>query len=310
MWSSDTRSAPAGHPQARGLPDALARVPLAGPLDRLARLETLDGVNASLRRGIRRLPLGAYRDVLRGRWLGHPLHPVLVQVPIGSWTSAAVLDLFPGARRDSAALVALGVLAAGPAALAGWVDWAEQHPEQQRTGLVHALANTVAVGLYAGSLAARLRGRGVRGRALGFAGLTAASAGGVLGGHLAYRQAVGGNKAEPVRHLAGADWRELGPLADFPAGEPVRVQLGAVPLFVLREGDGEVRVLAEQCSHQAGPLADGEIADGCVTCPWHGSVFRLADGWNIAGPATAPQPVFETRVRDDGVLEARPGPPG
>ncbi|MDX3772479.1 MULTISPECIES: Rieske (2Fe-2S) protein, partial [unclassified Streptomyces] len=58
------------------------------------------------------------------------------------------------------------------------------------------------------------------------------------------------------------------------------------------------------CSHMGGPLSQGAIEDGCVRCPWHGSVFRLQDGWNVRGPATAAQPVFETRITG-GHVEAR-----
>lgn len=63
-------------------------------------------------------------------------------------------------------------------------------------------------------------------------------------------------------------------------------------------------VLADRCSHASGPLSEGDVVDGCVTCPWHGSVFRLADGWNVGGQATAPQPCFVTRTDGDGNLQA------
>ncbi|WP_372457882.1 Rieske (2Fe-2S) protein [Streptantibioticus parmotrematis] len=88
-------------------------------------------------------------------------------------------------------------------------------------------------------------------------------------------------------------------------GEPVRRTLGEVPLLVVRVDDATVRVLGDRCSHFSGPLSDGEVADGCVECPWHGSVFRLSDGLNVRGPATAPQPSFETRTRPGGTLEVR-----
>jgi nitrite reductase/ring-hydroxylating ferredoxin subunit/uncharacterized membrane protein len=279
---------------------------LAGALDALGEIKALDPVAGPVGRAVRGLPLGPVRDVLRGRWLGHPLHPVLVQMPIGSWTSAAVLDAVPGAQRGANLLVAVGTVAAVPAVFAGWVDWADQYPHQQRTGLVHAVSNALAVGLYAGSWTARARGRQCLGRALGFAGLTAASVGGLIGGHLAYRQSAGPNKAEPVPHLLKPGWYALGRPEEYPEGQGVREVLGdEVPVLVVREAGGEVRVLAERCSHLSGPLSQGEIAEGCVTCPWHGSVFRLSDGWNVRGPATAPQPSFETRLREDGVLEVR-----
>lgn len=290
-------------PDPGGVLRLLERAPLGKALDSLSGVRALDPVIAPLQRAVRKLPLGPYRDVLHGKWLGHPLHPALVQLPMGAWLSAGVLDLLPGTRRGGTALVGVGVVAALPAALAGWVDWAEQHEQQMRTGLVHAASNVLGVALYTASFTARVRGRHGRGKLLGFAALTAAGGGAMLGGHLAYRQAAGANKTEPVPHLLDPGWHPLGLAADFPVGEAARAELGEVPLLVVRESADEVRVLADRCSHLAGPLHEGEVSDGCVTCPWHGSVFRLSDGWNVAGPATAPQPSFETRVRDDGVLE-------
>ncbi|MBK3632961.1 Rieske 2Fe-2S domain-containing protein [Streptomyces sp. MBT97] len=277
-------------------------------LDRLEREPRADTLIDAISSGVRSLPLGRGRDVLHGRWLGHPVHPVMVQVPIGSWTSAAVLDLLPGRSREAGLLIGLGLAAAGPAALTGAVDWAELHHEQQRVGLVHALANTAAVGLYSASLVCRVRGRTAAGRALGFLGLTVASAGGMLGGHLAYRQAAGANHAEDVPHVVGEGWHRVGDVADFPAGRPVRRVVDDVPVVVVREAGGTVHALAERCSHLSGPLSEGTVTDGCVECPWHGSVFRLSDGRNVRGPATAPQPAFDTRIVD-GHVEVSLRPP-
>jgi len=283
-------------------PDRPGRV--TGAVRKLEGLEQLDPLLLGLRAAVRALPLGGARDVLHGRWLGHPVHPVLVQVPMGTWTSAAILDLLPGQRRTAGLLVATGLAAAAPAALTGWVDWAELRRPQLRVGVVHAAMNSVGVGLYAASLMARLRGRSVRGRALGYAGLTAVGIGGALGGHLAYHQAAAVNHAEDVGVRTPAGWHPLGRTAEFPVGAPVRRSVGEVPVLVVRESGGDVHVLADRCSHMAGPLSEGEVVDGCVRCPWHGSVFRLSDGWNVEGPATAPQPSFETRSVD-GRVEAR-----
>ncbi|MDI5972617.1 Rieske (2Fe-2S) protein [Streptomyces sp. SL13] len=274
-------------------------------LDAIEEAEALDAVTGPVRDVVRKLPLGRLRDVLHGRALGHPLHPVLVQLPMGAWLSAAVLDLVPGSERAAGTLVAVGLATAGPAAAAGWVDWAELHEPQMRTGIVHAASNAVAVSLYGGSLAARLSGRQGLGRALGWAGLSVAGVGGMLGGHLAYRQAAGPNKAEPVPHLVAPGWHAVGRMEDFPVGVAVRATVGEVPVLVVRTPGGTPQVLADRCSHLSGPLSDGRVVDGCVTCPWHGSVFRLSDGHNVKGPATAPQPRFDSRVLDDGTVEVR-----
>ncbi|MFF9521129.1 Rieske 2Fe-2S domain-containing protein [Streptomyces achromogenes] len=273
-------------------------------LDSVERRPSGDAVIDALGRGVRALPLRGVRDLLHGRWLGHPVHPLLVQVPVGSWLSAAVLDLRPGRAREAGSLIAVGLAAAAPAALAGAVDWAELHRRQQRVGLVHALANTAAVGLYAASLACRVKGRTKAGRGLGFLGLTAVATGGLLGGHLAYRQAAGANHAEEVPQVVSAGWHRIGSVTEFPAGRPARRAVDDVPVLVVREADGTFHALAERCSHLAGPLSEGTLDGGCVRCPWHGSVFRLSDGWNVHGPATSPQPVFDTRVVD-GHLEVR-----
>ncbi|WP_443078564.1 Rieske 2Fe-2S domain-containing protein [Streptomyces sp. NBC_01497] len=274
-------------------------------LDALGEWDALDPVIRPVRGAVRALPLGRGRDVLRGRHLGHPLHPVLVQLPMGAWLSAAVLDAVPGSSRQSRLLVGVGVLAALPAAWAGWTDWAEQHEQQLRTGLVHAVGNGTAIALYAGSWVARGRGRTGWGRVLAYGGLGVVGVAGAIGGHLAYRQAAGANKSEPVPHLVDPGWHELAPLTHLPTGEAVRRELGEVPLLVFRHPDGRVDVLADRCSHLSGPLSQGEVRDGCVECPWHGSRFRLSDGWNVAGPATAPQPSFSSRTREDGMVEVR-----
>ncbi|GGV46579.1 hypothetical protein GCM10010495_75160 [Kitasatospora herbaricolor] len=274
-------------------------------LDALGDADELDVVAEPLQRAVQGLPLGRLRGVLHGRPLGHPLHPALVQVPVGAWLSAAVLDVVPGSERAAHILVGVGVVSAAPAAWTGWVDWAEQHEQQMRTGLLHAASVATAVALYGASWAARSRGRHRLGRVLGFAGLTAVGGAAAVGGHLAHRQSAGANKAEPVAHLVEPGWHTLGHAGEFTVGEAARRTIGEVPVLVVREADEVFHVLADRCSHASGPLSQGEVADGCVICPWHGSVFRLSDGWNVDGPATAPQPRFATRTDTDGNLQAR-----
>ncbi|SEG95781.1 Ferredoxin subunit of nitrite reductase or a ring-hydroxylating dioxygenase [Actinacidiphila yanglinensis] len=273
-------------------------------MDRIERAEMLDGVAEALRRAVRAVPLGKGRDLLHGRWLGHPVHPVLVQVPVGAWISAEVLDWTPGGGRAAGLLIAVGLGGALPAAAAGLVDWAELEPEQARVGLLHAALNVGALTCYAVSLTARLTGHPLRGRAYALAGLCTVCAAAAAGGHLAYRQASGANHADAVPRLVPPGWHSVGPVNAFPQGQPVRRMVGQVPVAVVRTADGSCHALADLCSHDGGPLSEGNVVDDCLHCPWHGSAFRLADGWNTTGPATAPQPAFDTRTAD-GELHVR-----
>jgi nitrite reductase/ring-hydroxylating ferredoxin subunit/uncharacterized membrane protein len=278
--------------------------------DRLEYAEGLDRVAEPVQKVVQKLPPGRVRDALHGVWLGHPVHPVLVQVPVGAWMSAAFLDALGKDGDGARHLIGLGLLASVPAAVAGWTDWAEQHEQQLRTGVVHAAANGAAVTLYTGSLVARARQRTGLGKALGYAGLAAVTLAAMLGGDISYRQAGGVNHAEEVPHLVPPGWHDLMPLAELVPGQPAKAMLGDVPVFVFRSGD-EVSVLANKCSHMSAPLSDGELTgdgqDRCVTCPWHGSVFRLRDGAVVHGPATADQPAFETRIQAGIVQVCLPG---
>ncbi len=266
----------------------------------LERAKGLDRLVGPLQKAARRIPPGRARDALYGVWLGHPLHPVLVQAPVGAWLSASLLDAWPGNEEASRRLVLAGLAASVPAAVAGTADWSEQHEQQMRVGLVHVAANLAAMALYAASAALPGHAKKLR-----LAGMAAAGAGGYLGGHIAYRQSAGANQAEAVPHLVEPGWHDLMPLAELaglPEGKPVKRMLGDVPVAVVRTGDG-VAVLADRCSHLSGPLSDGDCRDGLLTCPWHGSAFRLADGAVAHGPATAPQPSFRTRA-GHGTLQA------
>ena len=272
-------------------------------VDGLERAEKLDGLVTLGQRLARLLRPGRSRDALHGVWLGHPLHPLLAQAPIGLWLSATVLDTWPDGEQASRRLVLLGLAAAAPAALAGTVDWSEQHEQQMRVGTVHAMANGAAAGLYAASLVTRGRAAS---RALRLAGLATTGIAGLLGGHISFRLAGGANQAEPVPHLVAPGWHDLMPAAELPNHNPVKRLVGEVPVVVIRDGR-QVHVLAERCSHLSGPLSEGKLEDGCLTCPWHGSVFRVGDGAVVHGPATAPQPVFQARVAGDVIQVCLPG---
>jgi uncharacterized membrane protein len=151
------------------------------------------------------------RRMLQGERLGHPLHPMLTDLPIGFWTSAWVLDILGGRRsaRVATTMVGLGVATALPTAAAGLADWSDLSARKQRAGVVHAAANLTATALYTASFVARCRGRRFRGVALGMAGAAAATAGGYLGGHLVFGTTVADEPVESTAAAGAADDREV-----------------------------------------------------------------------------------------------------
>jgi hypothetical protein len=158
-------------------------------LRRVEELRSVDGVGASIANAVRRATKRSEVDgALRGSWLGHPVHPIVVTVPIGAWVCAAVLDVLPGNRDAARKLVGFGLLATPAAALLGLADYAELDERQRRVGVAHALTNVVAAAFFTASYAS---GNHAAARGWGLLGLTALGMGGALGGHLAYALGAG-----------------------------------------------------------------------------------------------------------------------
>jgi nitrite reductase/ring-hydroxylating ferredoxin subunit/uncharacterized membrane protein len=255
------------------------------------------------------VPRGPVKDALHGTWLGHQLHPMLIAGPIGLWSSAVLLDLTAGPQgRDAARrLVGAGVLAVLPTAASGAADWSELGTAQRpkRVGLVHAAANTVTALLYAASWLARRRGDHARGRDLALAGTAGLAFGGYLGGHLSYAEGVGVNRNADEQKKP-RDWTDAAAAADVVEGQPYAAEVKGQSVVLVRNG-GTVSAIGGTCGHWGGPLAEGELVDGCLECPWHGSRFRLADGSVARGPATTPQLAYDVRRTGDR-LEVRVRP--
>lgn len=275
----------------RGVESMTAADAVAKPLSRLVH---------------RAVGRGQLQDALTGRWLGHALHPMLTDLPIGFWTSAFTLDLLGGRKHRAAAqrLVGIGVLSALPAIATGATDWADTTDAERRVGLVHAALNSAALACFTASWLARRRGRHARGVIWGLAGSTVATGGGYLGGHLVQRMGLGIDNTAfddiPTR------WVPTLPAREWADEVPRRVVAGGTEVMVVRER-GVWHGLDNRCSHRGGPLDEGTVRDGCAECPWHGSRFRLGDGTVERGPAAAPQRVVGVRVQDD-VVEVGPPP--
>jgi nitrite reductase/ring-hydroxylating ferredoxin subunit/uncharacterized membrane protein len=266
-----------------------------GSIERRTRI---DAVSARLERAVGPLvERPKLRDLLTGRWLGHPAHPMLVFVPLSCWFGAGILEVVAGRRaaRHVRRLTAIGVVASVPAAASGSADWLDTGGAEQRVGTVHASLNGIAATAFAASWWARRSGRLGRGRIWSLVGLAAASVSGYLGGHLSYRRGVG---IDTTAFQSGpTEWQAVADLGDLPQGKAVGVDVDGVVLLLVRRNAADVDALEARCTHRGGPLHEGEVDHWCVTCPWHGSRFVLDDGSIERGPASAPQPAYETRTR-------------
>ncbi|WP_460579771.1 Rieske (2Fe-2S) protein [Humibacter ginsengisoli] len=242
----------------------------------------------------------AVKNLLSGTWLGHALHPMLTDVPIGFWSAALLLDVTAGERgaRSARRMVGLGVLGAIPTAMAGASDWADTHGPTKRVGLVHALLNDAALVLQIVSWLSRRGGHRGRGMGLSLLAFGVMSVAAYLGGHLSLVRGVG------INHTAfqgsEAEWTDVAAETDVREATPLRVTAGDVPVMLVKQG-GVVRALSATCTHAGGPLDEGSLVDGCVQCPWHGSEFRLVDGTVHRGPASVPEPVWDVRVAEGRV---------
>lgn len=242
------------------------------------------------------------RSFLNGTWLGHPLHAVLTDVPIGALFLVIVLDLLGQPTGADVALV-LGVLAMLAAAVVGFADYSVTDGTARVRATVHSTVMIVALVVYLVSLGLRAGSPADRTVpiALSIVGFLILSAGAYVGGDVAY---VLGNMVD--RHAwrpAGAKWAQL-EVAELQEGVPMRGKVGIQNLVVVRWGD-TIHALHDQCAHAGGPLSGGRIVDGCIECPWHGSRFELATGHRRRGPTVYDQPAYEVRAAEGGGYEVR-----
>jgi nitrite reductase/ring-hydroxylating ferredoxin subunit/uncharacterized membrane protein len=248
------------------------------------------------------------RNLLDGTYIGTPVHPIIITVPVGSWSAALVfdgLDLLTGkkAMRDAAdASLAVGVASGFVAAAVGFSDWRYLLGESRRTGMAHALLNVVGITLNTASLVARATGRRNVGRLLLLTGYSINGMGAHLGGELSYEYGLRVNRnvfdaGGPDDFVAVLDEGELPASGDGMKS----VEVTGTHVLLARAGDGTLCAIADRCGHFSGPLHEGERLGDTVVCPWHASRFDLKTGEVLDGPAVFPQSTYEVRVRDGRV---------
>lgn len=253
-------------------------------------------------------PMKPIRDFLNGRWLGHPLHSALTDVPIGMLVGVVILDVL--AQPTAADVVLVGtIIFMVLSAVAGLADYSETDGRALTRATLHATLMTV--GLLVLIVSALLRSGAPVDRTapvvLSIVGLLIVTAGAFVGGDVAYffgnmvnRHAFRGAGTKWVR-LETGDVSDLGSL---PEATPTKMKAGINDLVVVRIGE-TIHALHSVCAHAGGPLHEGRVVDGCVECPWHFSRYRLTDGLAKQGPTVYDQPSYEVRAADGGGYEVR-----
>lgn len=245
--------------------------------------------------------------------LGHPLHPAVTDIPIGAWSVGVVLDYlavsghFVSAAAGTVALL-VGTVVALLAVLTGYTDFHDTFGHERRLALTHGLTMTTVFMVEVVSLVLRLvGGPGPQPVAIGLAtaALALAFLGGYLGGHVVFSMGTAVNRNA---FFEGAEeYVDVGSSDSFAEGALHRVTVGDLPSLLVRQ-QGTVCAIGAVCSHAGGPLDEGTLKNGRVTCPWHGSIFDVCTGAVKGGPATFGQPQLVVREAD-GRVSVKPAVP-
>jgi nitrite reductase/ring-hydroxylating ferredoxin subunit/uncharacterized membrane protein len=250
-------------------------------------------------------PIRPIQNFLNGTWLGHPVHAVVTDVPIGALTVSIIADLI-GQPLVADVSMLLGVLAMVAAAVTGLAEYAEVDGNARTRATVHGSIMVVTLVLYLASLLIRSGSPADRllPILIAVAGYLLLSLGAAIGGDLVFL--IGTHVNRHAWRGAGAKWikLDLGGLEDIPEGGPTKLKAGINDLAIVRDGDRILAVHA-QCAHAGGPLAEGELVGDAIQCPWHGSRYRLADGHVTRGPSMYDQPAYDVRRADGGGWEVR-----
>ncbi|MEO8246523.1 MAG: Rieske 2Fe-2S domain-containing protein [Chloroflexota bacterium] len=259
------------------------------------------------------MPGRLLQDLLNGSWLGHSLHAVLVDVVVGAATAALFLDVLrvvfrvEGLSAAAAWVLGLAVVAGFGAILSGLTDFKDTAPNSRERdiAILHGLINVVGNVLFAQSVIARVDGAHDAGFWWLLAGYLLVSAGAYIGGHIVFKYGYAVDHNAFARGKRAKDYTAVLPAGDLPEGTPTKASLGTTALVLVRRGD-VVHALKDTCSHAGGPLSQGRLVGDGIECPWHRSVFRLADGAVRHGPATNRQVSYRARIEAGQVEVAGP----
>ncbi len=101
------------------------------------------------------------------------------------------------------------------------------------------------------------------------------------------------------------DFRAVARATEIPSGEMKLVDLDGEKVVVANV-DGTFLAFGNTCTHVGGPLEEGDLDGGTVTCPWHASVFDITSGEPLGGPAEESIPIYEVQVAGDEIRVRKP----
>jgi len=249
-------------------------------------------------------PIRPIKDFLHGKWLGHSVHALLTDLPIGALSLTVLFDLLDQRAAADVTLV-VGVLGMIAAAVAGAADYADTDDDPRAAATVHATLMVFSLAVYLVSLWLRLGSAGtdrLAAIATELIGYGMLLAGAYVGGELVFTLGNMVNR-HAWRFGTKSEWTKLD-LTEISENKPTAAKAGTQQLVVVRTGD-TVYALHAQCAHAGGPLPSGRLVDGCIECPWHFSRYDLATGRRTQGPTTFDQPRYEVRKADGGGWELR-----
>ena len=269
------------------------------------------------------------KDLLEGKPLRHPIHPMLVHFPIGFLVLSFLLDLVslafpevPNLVRGSCYAMLLGIITALLAAVPGFVDYSDirrDHPGKT-TATRHMTLNLMVVAIYGINLWIRSSVLSdpkisLLPLLLSIIGIGLLSVSGYLGGRLVYDQgiAVGRHKRrtatpQDTLHLSTGYLASGGEITFVPVpdaeqlgnGETLRVEIDKLVMTIARI-DNQLYGFQEFCTHRFGPLSEGSFHGFNVQCPWHNSCFDVRTGKVTKGPAKVDLKTFKVEMRDGKV---------